>query len=271
MGQVLDFLRRAGGMLVAPGAVRRELLAGGPGGFSDLMVLLALQMCTVHITRIVRSVWLGAATSAEAALPGLTQVALGVLIKPLMVALGGSVLLRIVTPEGKARERTLDQAALCAVPSVVVAVAAPVVSTLTAGASRATLGNIPMAAGMIWSLALLIHFALEARRERKQVTAPAPQAGARISRVAGWATALLLAAALAINVAAMARDIDSIRPVTPRAQAPATHARPRPAARPGGPGVLPGRPEAPAGEPGAAAGQGGADQLLGHLVRALSA
>lgn len=214
-------IQRFGGMLVAPGAVRRELLSGGPGGFPDLLALLALQLLSVHITRIVRSVWFATSAGMDAGLPGLTMV-LGVAIKPLILALGGSVLLRLVTPEGRARERTLDQASLCVIPSVAVAVAMTLLSAATDGASQQLLGQAPMALGLVWFLGLLVFFGLEARRELQEISRPEPEdGGACASTVAGWATMVLMTAVLTVNVIYMVRNPDAIRPVTPGAVAPA--------------------------------------------------
>lgn len=218
---VSDIVGRMGGMLVAPGGVRRRLLAGGAGGISDLVLLLALQLVTVHLTRLVRSIWFGVSAGAEAAVPGLIQVALGAAIKPLVLALGGALLLRLITPVGPARERTLDQAALCLVPSVCVESAALLLAAATGGASVQSLGRAPLAVGMVWSLGLVIHFALEARRDRKQLSAPAADAAeTRMPVIAGWSVAALLAAALVFNVVTMARNPDAIRPVTTGRVAP---------------------------------------------------
>ena len=220
-GPITDFIQRVGGMLVAPGLVRRRLLAGGAGGFTDLLLLLVLQMLTVHITHVVRSVWFWAASGAGAGLPGLTQVVLGVLITPLIFALGGSVLLRLVIPEGKGRERTLDQASLCVIPSVAVALAATALWAATGGASRELLGQVPGGLGVVWFLALLIFFALEARRQDQEPSSSAPEGRrALASRVAGWATALLVAVVLVFHLTVMARNPDSIRPVTAGVTAP---------------------------------------------------
>lgn len=224
-GACSNFIRRVGGALVAPGATRRGLLAGGPGGFPDLLVLLSLQMLSVHIVRIVRSVWFASAVGTQAGLPGLTQVALGVLVRPLILALGASVLLRLVTPEGRARERALDQASLCVIPSVILAVAESLISTASGGASRALLGSVPLATGMVWALGLVVYFALEARREQQGDFTPDPGAGAGGSRAAGWGAMLLVVVVLAINVTTLVRDLDSIRPVTTGAAAPGFNVR----------------------------------------------
>ena len=217
---VAGLIRRVGGMLVAPTAVRRRLLDGGPGGFSDLVVLLGLQMLTVHIIRLVRSGWFALASGAAAGLPGLTQVALGVLVMPLIMALGGSVLLRIVCPPGRARERALDQASLCVLPSVVISVVMPFIALVDTG-GRLSQVRLAGGAGFIWCLALLIHFALQARRELKEVTPPDPEAGAQASRIAGWGVVALMVVVLAFNVVIMVRSLDLIRPVTAGAAAPA--------------------------------------------------
>ncbi len=208
-------------MLAAPTATRRRLLDGGPGGFSDLVVLLVLQMITVHVVRLVRSAWFALESGAAAGLPGLTQVAMGVLVMPLIMALGGSVLLRIICPPGRARERALDQAALCVIPSVVISVAMPLIILAGGAGGRLSLGSIAPGAGFIWCLGLLIHFSLEARRELKEVTEPQADAGARASTAAGWGVAALMVVVLAINLVIMSRNLDLIRPVTAGSTAPA--------------------------------------------------
>ena len=98
--------------------------------------------------------------------------------------------------------------------------AVSLLSAVTGGASRALLGNAPLALGMVWALGLVVFFAMEARREQQEVSARDPAAGAGASRVAGLGTMLLLAVVLVINITTMVRDLDSIRPVTVGAPAP---------------------------------------------------
>lgn len=204
-------LEHTGGMIIAPGQVRRRLLEGSPGGVTDLLLVLALQLAAVQTARLVHSVWSMAAVGLSQGSPGLLQVVSDTAAAPLVLTLVGSLALRLATPEGLHSQHTLDLAAVCAIPMSLLSGFVSLAAQLTGAAVPGWVAGV----GYGWFALLVVHFALAARRQ--SCTPVKPE---RLRLVVGGVVLALVAGGLATNLALIAVQPERVRPVTRGSQAP---------------------------------------------------
>jgi hypothetical protein len=155
MGAAMGLLQRIGGMLVAPRQTLELVLGGARGGARDLVWLLLLQVIAVQLPHLTVAVLIMLRQSYSSGMSLLLNTVAGSVWMPLAAAIVGAVVIGPLVRGRTGRERSVDVCALCAVPPVVLQLAA---SLLTAAGllqpSRA-LAIVVLAAGGLWFLALL--------------------------------------------------------------------------------------------------------------------
>lgn len=160
----LAFLRRIGGMLVAPRTILDEVRTGGPGGLPDLLLLLLLQLIAVHLQQLVRATWFMLQVSYAGGISTLLNTISQSVLAPVVGAFIGVIVLHLMTRGRGGGHRNLDMAALCVVPVVTV----DLLLTLVAGASGwkpDPLVVLPaFSLGVVWSLCLIVLAGTSARR-----------------------------------------------------------------------------------------------------------
>ena len=161
----MTLIVRIGGMLVAPRATLEAVRNGVPGGFNDLMLLLVALLVAEQLPQMVRSLWFLFAVSYSGGISAFfNTVAQGILV-PVVAIFVGALAINIST-RGRARsERTVDLAALCVVPLIVLSVCMTLVFRLTGWRPPPWSLNLVMyGVGGIWYLALLVLAVVTARR-----------------------------------------------------------------------------------------------------------
>lgn len=203
---------------LASAADRRN--AGRSG--SDLIVLIAVLIVATQLRGIVGAVWLGIVVDGMLGLRGVTQI----LTRALTVDLAFLVLGAFVLFAGAGPKRNLgrafDLACVAAIPLIVVELCA----TAIVRGVGVTDSSVPMSVGWVlaaiswgWAGALL---ALAWRPARSAATPPEPPAEVvRPAKYTGLALALLAAAGIVFQVGWLARNLDSLRPVSVGNAAPA--------------------------------------------------
>jgi len=162
------FIARVGGMVVAPVSTLREAAQGGRGGLRDLLLLLAIQIAAVELARLAGAVLYLVRVSYAAGLNLLINAIAGAVWMPLAaVLIAALVLARFVKParadaaasatsgSAAAAPRTLDLAALSAVPSIALQLAASLAVALAGIRPGRSMALAILAAGGIWFLLLL--------------------------------------------------------------------------------------------------------------------
>ncbi len=233
MNMLGQYIRIVGGALLAPRRVMSGVLAGDPAGLNQVLALLGLQVLALQLPELVRAGWFMAAVDARGGASMMLQAVSQPLLLPLLGALAGSVVLSW-TAGGEERSggRSLDLAALAAVPYLVLQAAGAVAFKLLG-----PLGLSPVLAqggttllGGLWFLGLL---ALAGRLTR---TRPAGAAGAGEGEVegegeprdlgsrpgqvvAGWGATGLVLLVLCFNLLLVLLVPEALRPVA-RGSAP---------------------------------------------------
>jgi thiol-disulfide isomerase/thioredoxin len=215
---------RIGGVLVDPRATLRSVVQGGPGGLSDLLWLLGLQVVAVHLHRLLRAIWFMSVSYSAGVNALLETVAQGVVL-PVTLALVGTVVLSLMARGRPATGRRLDLASLSVVPLVCLELLFTLVTGLGGWRAPRWLVLAGMAFGVLWFVSLLLVASAVARgaeqaHQEHQEEQPPPPALPTRSRVAGGTVGAILVGLLALNLAWTIGDWDSLRPVASGRPAP---------------------------------------------------
>lgn len=162
---IRDFHLRVGGMLVAPRATQRTVLAGEQGGVVDLLLLLLLHFLTINLQQIVRNVWFIVEVSPSAGLSGLLNTLAEGALVPVVALFVGALALGVMTRGAPQRHRNLDLAALSVLPVVCVELVLTLVSAVTDWRAGPPARYAVLAGCGVWYVVLLVLAAREARRE----------------------------------------------------------------------------------------------------------
>ena len=222
-----NFVRLIGGALVRPRQTFGEVMSGAPGGISEVLWLLGLQLVALQLPELVRAGWFMAEVDPRGGASQLLQVVSQPLMLPLMAALGGSVLLGWLGKGGGERGRSLDLAALALVPYLILQLLGALAWRLLAAVG---LNPLQVQAGVLvlggsWFL-VLFAMALSMSRSsavtEAQANQPDPSVGpSRARAVVGVGAMALLLLILTFNALFILLDPSPLRPVSRGSTPPA--------------------------------------------------
>ncbi len=216
------FIRLIGGAIVAPRRTFGQLLAGAPGGLSEALWLLGLQLLVLQLPELVRATWFLAAVDPRGGASQLVQVISQPLLLPLLAALAGSVLLGWFGKRSGGDGRTLDLAALALAPYLTLQLLGAMAWRLLAAAG---LNPLQVQAAVLvlgggWFLVLL-GLILKMMREGTAGEGHGDDSASRLQIMAGGATAAMILVIFVINLVLILIDPAPLRPVTRGSLAPA--------------------------------------------------
>lgn len=217
----MSLLARLGLAIVRPrwalatAADRRH--AGRSG--TDLIVLMLVLLVATQLRGLVGAVWLGIAVEGSLGLRAVTAILTRTLTVDLAFLVLGAFVLFLGAGPKRNLGRAFDLACVAAIPLLIVELAATTVVRAFDLAVPMPVGWVLAAISWGWAGALL---ALAWRPARQTATPPElPPEVARPGKRAGVALALVAAAGTAFQIAWVAQNIDSLRPVTIGNDAPA--------------------------------------------------
>jgi hypothetical protein len=142
-------------MVAAPRATLTSVVAGGPGGIRDLLVLLALQVVAVQTPALWSAVLYLVRVSYASGISLLLNTIAESLVIPIVALLAAALIMGHLTRGSSRRERNLDLAALSMVPMVCIQLAASI-GFACFGVRPWRWGAIALlASGATWFLALV--------------------------------------------------------------------------------------------------------------------
>ena len=222
------FIRLIGGALAAPRRTFGELLAGAPGGLSQALWLLGLQLLALQLPELVRAAWFLVAVDPRGGATMLVQVISQPLLLPLLAALAGSVLLGWFGKRSGGDGRTLDLAALALAPYLTLQLVGALAWRLLAavGLNPIQVQAAVLVLGGGWFLVLL---GLILKMMRQGTVGEGDGEGegvgggsaSRLQTLAGGATAALVLLILTLNLVLILLNPAPLRPVGRGSDAPA--------------------------------------------------
>lgn len=222
-----NFVRLIGGALVTPRRTFGEVISGAPGGISEVLWLLGLQLVALQLPELVRAGWFMAEVDPRGGASQLLQVVSQPLMLPLLAALGGSVLLGWFGKGAGEEGRSLDLAALALVPYLILQLLGALAWRLLA---MVGLNPLQVQAGVLllgggWFLVLFV-LALSMLRASTASDAAASSTEQavdypRARTLAGGGAAALLLLILAFNTLVTLVDPSPLRPVSRGSTPPA--------------------------------------------------
>lgn len=179
---------------------------------TDLLLLMLMLLAATQLRALIGAVWLGIAVDAQLGLRAAMQLLTRTLTVNLAFLVLGAFVLFVAAGGKRNLGRAFDLACVAAIPLLVVELVA---TTIVRAADTA----VPMEAGWVlaalswgWAGSLL---ALAWRPARAGIAPPSlPDEVRRPARVAGGVLAAVAAAGATLQLVAVARQIDSLRPVT---------------------------------------------------------
>jgi hypothetical protein len=150
-------LQRIGGIMITPRATLAPVIAGGPGGFNDLLLLLLLKAVALRMPQIARIGWQALDTGALGAGLLLVSVLAQAIMLPLIAALGGGLVLRFAAHgHAAAARRATDIASLCVVPAVALQLGTSLLAVPFPDLYQPWIRTAIRSAGGAWLVALLV-------------------------------------------------------------------------------------------------------------------
>ena len=217
----MTVLARIGLALVRPRwalALAADRRHAGRSG-SDLILLMLLMLVATQLRGFVGAVWLGVAVDGSLGLRAVTSILTRTLTVDLAFLVLGAFVLFFGAGTKRNLGRAFDLACVAAIPLLVVELVATAVVRAIDVDVPAELSWVLAAISWGWAGALL---ALAWRPARAASAPPdVPAEVARPGKLAGIALVAVAAVGLAAQIAWIARNVDSLRPVTIGNRAPA--------------------------------------------------
>jgi thiol-disulfide isomerase/thioredoxin len=208
---------RVGLALVRPRAAmalagdRRD--AGRSG--TDLLVVIIVVLFATQLRAIIAATWLGVVVEPSLGVRAIVQTLSDALVLVLGCLVVAAAIIYVASGPRREVGRSFDLACVAALPLLFVDLAASVVvyaaDLAVPPAVMWTLSTI----SYVWSAALVVVAALEARR-----ASPSPVGPLGLPRRAGWGVALVALAGMVVQVVWLARHLDHVRPMTAGDPAP---------------------------------------------------
>jgi thiol-disulfide isomerase/thioredoxin len=186
---------------------------------SDLILLILLLLAATQLRSLVGAAWLGAAVDSMIGLRAAVQILTRTLTVDLAFLVLGAFVLFAAGGAKRNLGRAFDIACVAVIPMIVLELVATTIV-------RALDAQVPMQVGWVlaaiswgWAGSLL---ALGWRPARSGIAPPVlPDAVRKPARLAGWVLAAIAVAGIGLQIVWIARNIDSMRPVSIGNTAPA--------------------------------------------------
>ena len=217
----MSWFARIGLAIVRPRwalAVAADRRHAGRSG-SDLIALISVMLVATQLRGVVGGIWLGSAVDGMTGLRAVTQILTRALTVDLAFLVLGAFVLFIAAGPKRNLGRAFDLACVAAIPLIVVELVATAVIRGLDVQVPTELGWVLAAMSWGWAGALL---ALAWRPARSTITTPEPPVEiTRAGKLAGIALAVVALVGTAFQIVWIARNIDSMRPVSVGNTAPA--------------------------------------------------
>lgn len=214
------FLARLGLAIAKPRfalAVAADRKNAGRSG-SDLILLILMMLAATQLRALVGAAWLGRAVDSMLGVRAGMQILTRTLTVDLAFLVLGALVLFAAGGAKRNLGRAFDIACVAAIPLIVVELVATAIKHALDISVSMQVGWVLAAISWGWAGALL---ALGWRAARSTVAPVLPDEVRKPARLAGWALAAIAVAGTALQIVAIARHIDSLRPVSIGNTAPA--------------------------------------------------